>query len=164
MGNKALFLDRDGTINVEKNYVYKIEDFEFREGIFNLVKAYFTQGYLIFVVTNQSGIARGFYSEEEYQLLTRWMVERFRDEGIEITKVYHCPHHPDITGPCRCRKPEPGMLLDAIREFSLDAAKCALIGDHERDLEAGRRAGIRNLYHINSKGRIDRPDDIIHKG
>ncbi len=159
---KALFLDRDGTINIEKNYVFKIEDFVFRDGIFELVKAFFTKGYLIFVVTNQSGLARGYYTEEEYQCLTEWMVGQFREQGISVTKVYHCPHHPDITGVCSCRKPEPGMLLKAIDEYQLDPSLCVMIGDKELDLEAGRRAGIGQIYKVKETGRLDLKDVVIH--
>ncbi|MFZ5431008.1 MAG: D-glycero-alpha-D-manno-heptose-1,7-bisphosphate 7-phosphatase [Bacteroidota bacterium] len=162
MKKKALFLDRDGTINVEKNYLYKIEEFVFRDGIFDLAKAFLERGYLIFVVTNQSGIARGFYSENDYLYLTAWMVEQFRMQGIEIRKVYHCPHYPEKDGFCGCRKPEPGMLLETIREFDLDPGQCVVIGDSDRDLEAGRKAGITRLYKVKQTGKIDWKDVIIY--
>jgi len=145
--NKALFLDRDGTINVEKNYVYKIEDFEFIDGIFELIKSYQEKGFLIFIITNQAGIARGYYTEEDYKTLTNWMLEQFQKKGITITKVYHCPHHPEITGPCRCRKPNPGMILDAIKEFNIDPVNSVLIGDKKSDILAGEKAGLgKNIY------------------
>ncbi|HPT21477.1 MAG TPA: HAD family hydrolase, partial [Bacteroidales bacterium] len=137
---KALFLDRDGVINVEKNWVYRIEDFEFTEGIFDLCKKYSENGYLIIVITNQAGIAKGFYTESDFLKLTEWMNNQFLKKGILITKVYYCPHHPDFTGKCTCRKPEPGMILQATKEFSLDISECVLIGDKESDLEAGRNA------------------------
>lgn len=145
--HKALFLDRDGTVNIEKNYVYKIEDFEFQPGIFDLIQSYQKEGYLIFIITNQSGIAREIYSENDYLQLTNWMLGQFAEEGIMIEKVYHCPHHPDITGPCLCRKPNPGMILEAIETFGIDPKQSVLIGDSERDLQAGQRAGIgKNIY------------------
>ena len=140
--NKALLLDRDGVINVDKVHVYLKEDFEFSEGIFNLVRKYTGTGYLIIVITNQAGIAKGVYSEKEYLDLTGWMIGQFRKEGILISRVYHCPHHPDITGECLCRKPNPGMILQAIKDFDLDISQCVLIGDKESDLQAGRNAGI----------------------
>ena len=144
---KALFLDRDGTINVEKNYVYKIEDFEFQPGIFDLIRAYQTNGFLIFVLTNQSGISRGFYSEEDFEILNRWMIEQFNSERIKITKVYYCPHHPEITGSCKCRKPKAGMIEEAIKQFNISAVNSVLIGDKKRDILAGENAGIgKNLY------------------
>lgn len=139
---KALFIDRDGVINVDKVHVYRKEDFEFNEGIFELCRKYMEGGYLIIVITNQAGIAKGLYGEKDFDILTRWMLEQFSGQGIEISGVYHCPHHPDYTGPCQCRKPEPGMILRAVRDFDLDIAECLLIGDKETDLEAGRRAGI----------------------
>jgi D-glycero-D-manno-heptose 1,7-bisphosphate phosphatase len=144
---KALFLDRDGTINIEKNYVYKIEDFEFQPGIFDLISDYQKKDFLVFIVTNQSGIARGLYTEENYQTLTRWMTSRFEQEGITIAKVYHCPHHPEITGECYCRKPNPGMILQAIGEYKIDRVNSVLIGDKKSDILAGKKAGIgKNIY------------------
>jgi D-glycero-D-manno-heptose 1,7-bisphosphate phosphatase len=145
--NKALFLDRDGTINIEKNYVHRIEDFEFIDGITKLISDYFNHGYLVVIITNQAGIARGYYTEKDYQKLTNWMMAEFKKKGITISKVYHCPHHPDITGECRCRKPNPGMILDAIREFNIDPVNSVLIGDKKSDILAGENAGIgKNLY------------------
>jgi len=146
--NKALFLDRDGVINVDKGHVFRIEDFEFNHWIFELCRKYQDEGYMIIVVTNQARIAKGICTESDFMKLTEWMVEEFRRNDIHIAKVYYCPHHPDVTGPCNCRKPNPGMLLDAIRDFDLDSSQCFIVGDKETDLEAGRRAGIpeKNLY------------------
>lgn len=143
---KALFLDRDGVINVEKDYLYKIEDFEFIDGIFKVCKHYQDLGYVIIVVTNQSGIARGFYDENDFKNITIWMINEFKKLGIDILKVYHCPHHPDITGPCECRKPKPGMLLEAAREFDVDLKSSIIIGDKERDIESGLNAGLIETY------------------
>ena len=153
--NKALFLDRDGTINIEKNYVFKTEDFEFTKGIFELIKSYQDNGFLIFVISNQSGISRGFYSENDYQNLTNWMIKKFDMNGITITKTYHCPHHPKITGECDCRKPKPGMILKAINEFNINPSESVLIGDKKSDILAGENAGIgKNLFiqHLLGKG------------
>ncbi|MEA1982872.1 MAG: HAD family hydrolase [Campylobacterota bacterium] len=144
--NKALFLDRDGVINVEVNYLHKKDDFVFIDGIFDLCKHYQCLGYLIIVVTNQSGIAREYYSEEDFQSLTQWMVDKFREQGILISHVYHCPHHPKITGVCKCRKPESQMLLDAKDEFDLDMLNSLIIGDKERDILSGLNAGLRETY------------------
>lgn len=146
MSRPALFLDRDGVINIEKNYLHKVEDFEFIDGIFALCKKYQALGYLIVVVTNQSGIARGYYSEEEFSLLTRWMVDVFNREGIAISDVYHCPHHPDISGVCSCRKPEPGMLLEAAKKHNIDLKHSLLVGDSERDITAAYQAGVEETY------------------
>lgn len=146
--NKALFIDRDGVINVDKVHVSHREDFEFTERIFDICRKYTNDGYLIIVITNQAGIAKGLYSEEDYQNLTVWMINQFKLHGIMISKVYHCPHFPEITGPCECRKPAPGMLLQAVKDFDLEISECILIGDKSSDLEAGRKAGIpeKNLY------------------
>jgi D-glycero-D-manno-heptose 1,7-bisphosphate phosphatase len=155
--NKALFLDRDGTINIEKNYVYRIEDFEFIPGIFELILSFQKKGYLIFIVTNQAGIARGYYSENDYSLLTAWMINQFKINNIEISKVYYCPHHPEISGECECRKPKPGMILQAITEFNINPNKSILIGDKKSDILAGKKAGIAKNYFINEfleSGRI----------
>lgn len=140
--NKALFIDRDGVINVDKVHVYRKEDFEFTDGIFDLCRKYSDKGYIILIITNQAGIAKGLFTEEDFKKLTQWMTEQFRDRGIIISKVYHCPHHPDIDGPCQCRKPAPGMILQGAKDFDLDISECVLIGDMDSDLEAGRRAGI----------------------
>ena len=143
---RALFLDRDGVINVEKDYLYKIEDFEFIDGVFELCKYYKELGYLIFVVTNQSGIARNFYSEEDFSTLSTWMSKEFLKYNIMIEKVYHCPHHPDLSGECSCRKPKPGMLIQAANKFDIDLANSIMIGDKERDIEAGLNAGLHETY------------------
>jgi D-glycero-D-manno-heptose 1,7-bisphosphate phosphatase len=139
---KALFLDRDGVINVEKNYLYRIEDFEFIDGVFETCRAFQEKGYLIIIITNQAGIARGKYTEEDYQLLTNWMIREFEKENINVAKVYHCPHHPDFSGACNCRKPAPGMLEEAKVEFDIDMVSSIFIGDKESDIEAGLQAGI----------------------
>ena len=144
--NRALFLDRDGVINVEINYLHKVDDFQFIEGIFKLCKKYQHRGYIIIVVTNQSGIARGYYSDEDFNSLTSWMIKEFAKEGIDIKKVYSCPHHPEISGACSCRKPEPGMFLDAQKEFDIDLKNSILVGDKESDIEAALSAGIKETY------------------
>jgi D-glycero-D-manno-heptose 1,7-bisphosphate phosphatase len=145
--NKALFLDRDGVVNIEKNYTYRIEDFEFIPAIFEIAKTYEEQGFLIFVITNQAGIARNFYTAKDVRILHEWMVEEFRQRGIKITEVYFCPHHPDFTGDCECRKPHPGMILEAISKYDIDPAESVLIGDKKSDIDAGLNAGIgKNLY------------------
>lgn len=153
---KALFLDRDGVINVEIDYLHKKEDFVFIEGILDLCRYFQTKAYLIIVVTNQSGIARNYYTEEDFQALTTWMIEEFAKHDIRISKVYHCPHHPKITGACSCRKPEPQMLLQAQSEFNLDMQNSLLVGDKERDIEAGLNAGLKETYLFVQNG--DKPN------
>ncbi len=153
MSQKALFLDRDGVINVEKEYLYKIEDFEFIDGIFDLCRHYQDLGFLIFVVTNQSGIARKYYSEADFKKLTEWMLSEFTKRDIRIEKVYYCPHHPDISGECDCRKPKPGMLEQAADEFDIDLHNSIMIGDKERDIEAGINAGLKESCLFDESGR-----------
>lgn len=139
--NKALFLDRDGTINVEVNYLYRPEEFVPLPGIFDLARAAARRGYLLIVCTNQSGIARGYYTEEEYRRLTAHMERLFAAEGCPLHAVYHCPL---LEGPYR--KPEPGMFLQAAREHGLDMAASLSLGDKERDVRAARAAGVSRNY------------------
>ena len=151
---KALFLDRDGIINIEKKYLYKIDDFEFIDGILSLAKFYQVNGYKIFVVTNQSGIARKYYSSNDFVKLSTWMINEFKKFGVEISKVYHCPHHPSISGECTCRKPNPGMLLQAESEFGINLSESIIIGDKESDIEAGLNAGLKETYLFNELNTI----------
>ncbi len=145
--NKAIFLDRDGVINVEKNYVHLVEDFEFIEGIFELCALVQRLNFRIVIITNQAGIGRGYYTIDDFDRLTKWMLAQFRARGIRIEKVYYCPYHPSAgVGKYRKnssdRKPNPGMILKAKREFDLDLSKSILVGDKDSDLEAGRTAGV----------------------
>lgn len=149
---KALFIDRDGVVNVDKVHVHTIDQFEFTSGIFDLCRKYHEAGYLILIITNQAGIAKGYYPEDDFIVLMNWVVKEFEKKGIIIEKVYHCPHHPEYTGPCSCRKPEPGMIISAVKDFDLQIEECVLIGDKESDLEAGRRAGIPDKNMLLLKG------------
>jgi D-glycero-D-manno-heptose 1,7-bisphosphate phosphatase len=151
---KALFLDRDGVINIEKDYLYKIENFEFIDGIFNLCQYYQNLGFIIIVVTNQSGIARGYYTEEDFNELTSWMLKEFSLKNICIKKVYYCPHHPTVSEKCNCRKPNPGMLLEASKDFNIDLKNSIIIGDKERDIEAGLNAGLTTAYLFDESKNI----------
>lgn len=139
---KALFLDRDGVINKDIGYAYKPEDIEFIPGIFDLCRRAIELDYQIIIVTNQSGIARGYYTEADFQALNQWMRARFAEQAIPISAIYHCPHHPDISGDCQCRKPHAGMILQAIEQFALDAHRSVMIGDNLSDMLAASKAGI----------------------
>ena len=165
MAAKALFLDRDGVINKEINYLHKIEDFEFVEGIFDLCRFYQEKGYLIIVVTNQSGIARGYYTQEQFDTLTSWMIEEFSKNGIKLNKVYYCPHHPDISGICECRKPDIGMFTEAQSEFDIDLESSVMVGDNERDIEAALKAGIPDTYFFDEYKKItdSKATKIVHR-
>lgn len=148
MSKKALFLDRDGVINIDKTHVYKIDDFEFVDGIFDLCRKAKERDYIIIVVTNQGGIGRGYYTEKDFQILTKWMIEQFANRRIIINRVYHCPYHPEhgmgeYKKESFDRKPNPGMFLKARDDFDINMAESILIGDKETDIEAAQKAGVR---------------------
>jgi D-glycero-D-manno-heptose 1,7-bisphosphate phosphatase len=148
MHGSALFLDRDGVINVDHGYVYRPDQFEFVPGIFELARFWTNElRRPIIVVTNQSGIGRGYFDESAHADLTRWMCDRFAAEGAAIARVYHCPYHPQHgIGEYRrdhpWRKPNPGMILQAASDLGLDLAHSAIIGDTSSDMAAGAAAGI----------------------
>lgn len=157
MDKKVLFLDRDGVINIDYGYVHKLEDFTFINGIFDLVKRANRLGYLVIIITNQSGIGRGYYSLSDFEVLCAWMIDRFKDKGAKINKIYYSPYHPtkgkgrflkdDIS-----RKPNPGMILKACDEFDIDLTNSILIGDKVSDITAGRRAGVGRNILFSQKG------------
>ena len=166
--SKILLLDRDGIINIDKGHVYKIEDFEFQEGIFDLCRRFSKAGYLIAVVTNQAGIAKGLYTLSDLEKLNEFMTKEFEKEGIKISGIYYCPHHPNDN--CLCRKPKPGLILKALEDLNGNAKESVLVGDKISDIEAGYNAGIDNLYFLKrqyeekpvpfSYKRIDSLDEI----
>ena len=164
--NRALILDRDGVINVEKDYVHKIEDFEFISGIFKLCCTAQDLGFLPLVITNQAGIGRGYYTEDDFRRITEWMLDQFRVRGIRIGRVYHCPFHPTAgLGEYRResfdRKPNPGMILKARDDFALDLASSVLVGDKDSDLEAGCAAGVgHNLKLLHDAGAVNNPERL----
>lgn len=154
MSNKAVFLDRDGVINDGTlYYTYKQEDFFFNEGIVEALTLVQNQGYKLIVVTNQGGVAKGEYTCADVELLHDYMTELFHSFGIFITDVFYCPHHSDVSD-CNCRKPKPGMILDAIKKHNLNPDQCYLIGDSQRDCEAGEAAGIKSF-------KIDKNQNIF---
>lgn len=137
---KAIFLDRDGVINIDKGYVYKIEDFEFCQGVFEALYYFQSLGYILIVVTNQSGIGRGYYCEEDFETLSVWMCQEFLLRNIRVDKVYYCPHTPNDD--CNCRKPKSGMFQQALKAFNIDAKQSWMIGDKQSDIVAARGIGI----------------------
>ncbi|MCC6206721.1 MAG: HAD family hydrolase [Gammaproteobacteria bacterium] len=165
---KALILDRDGVVNLDKDYVYRIEDFEFIDGVFDLCRDAAAQGYLILIITNQSGIGRGYYTEEDFHVLTGWMKARFEEEGVTVAQVYFCPHHP-VHGIGKYkqdsydRKPNPGMILKAAQDFDLDLSNCILVGDRESDMKAARTAGVGHtvLYRPEEEPDIQTRADYV---
>lgn len=134
---RAAFLDRDGVINIDSGYVCRRDEFVFVPGAVEACRILSRAGFKLFVVTNQSGIGRGYYTEEDFLRLTSWMQNEMASDGAPIEKVYFCPHHPDAKieryrRVCRCRKPQPGMILDAIGEFGIDPARSVIFGDSPR--------------------------------
>ncbi len=145
---KAVFFDRDGVLNEDVAYLYKIEDLRWVEGARETVAFLTRTGYKIFIVTNQSGIARGYYTIEQMDALHAYMRTEFEKLGGKIEGIYYCPHHPEGNVPeytctCDCRKPKPGMLLQAMQDCAIDRKQSFLIGDSKRDVEAAEAAGIR---------------------
>jgi D-glycero-D-manno-heptose 1,7-bisphosphate phosphatase len=144
---RALFLDRDGVINVDHGYVCTPERTEFVEGIFDLCRLASQRGYLVVVITNQAGIARGYYSEQEFLAYMNWMRSAFAERGARLDAVYYCPHHPvegkgQYLRACDCRKPAPGMILAAERDLGLDLSRSVFVGDSLSDVQAGAAAGV----------------------
>ena len=143
----ALFLDRDGVINLDKNYVSQIADFEWVDGASDAISAFNARGWYVFVVTNQSGIARGYYTEEDMQNLHDWMVQQLADRGAQIDQIYHCPYHEEgeierFRKDSFDRKPKPGMLLQAMADYPVKRELSFLIGDKDTDIQAAHAAGI----------------------
>jgi len=143
----ALFLDRDGVINVDHGYVHRVEHFEFVDGVFELARAAAVRAMPVVVVTNQAGIGRGYYAEDDFLRLTDWMRDRFAERDAPIAAVYHCPYHPEHgLGDWRRdsfdRKPNPGMLLQARDALGLDLARSVMLGDTDGDMLAAQRAGV----------------------
>jgi D-glycero-D-manno-heptose 1,7-bisphosphate phosphatase len=167
MLQSAVFLDRDGVINTNHGHVNKREDFDFIDGIFDVARYAHQQEYKLIVITNQAGIGRGYYTEEDFHQLTDWMCEQFSAEGAQIDRVYFSPYHPtagigkylkdDFS-----RKPQPGMILQARAELDLDLASSVLIGDKASDIQAGIAAGIgRNLLF--SPQRLEELDGLDYE-
>jgi D-glycero-D-manno-heptose 1,7-bisphosphate phosphatase len=153
---KILFLDRDGVINQEKNYLFKIADFIFIDGVFEACLAFQKQGFKIIIITNQSGIGRGYYNEEDFEHLNTWVLSEFKKNGVEILDVFYCPHAPENM--CSCRKPKPGMLLKAQEKYTIDAKNSWMIGDKENDITAANLAGITQTILVRSGHNISEKD------
>ncbi|MBQ3675795.1 MAG: HAD family hydrolase [Bacteroidales bacterium] len=146
MRTKAIFLDRDGVINDGSlYYTYRISDFKFNDGLFEGLRMLRDAGFIFVVITNQAGVAKGLYSERDVEALHQYMCDELRKQGIEIAGVYYCPHYPEISGPCECRKPGTLLIERAIKEFNIDRTQSFLIGDGSRDIEAAERAGITGI-------------------
>ncbi len=150
---RAAFIDRDGVINEDRGYVHRREDFAWRPGAVDALARLQRAGRALVVVTNQSGIARGLYTLADLQALHGWMQDELQRQGVALAGIYACPHHPQAVRPefrsdCDCRKPQPGLILQAQRELLLDLAASCLFGDKASDIDAGRRAGVGRCWLI----------------
>lgn len=161
--SKIVFLDRDGTINVEKNYVHRIEDFQFIEGSIQGIKLLNDNGYKVFVISNQAGIARGYYSEADVDILHRYVNDELFKQGAHIDGFFYCPHHPEhgvgiYKTECQCRKPRIGMFEQATKELDVDKNVSWMIGDNISDIQAGKNYGVRTILVATGYGKetIDR--------
>lgn len=159
--SKFIFLDRDGTIVKDTVYLHKVEDLEFLPGaikglreIQSKLKAQFI------VVTNQAGIAKKLYTEQDFHVFNNEMVSRLRSAGVLIAKTYFCPHRPDITGECECRKPKPGMVHQAIRDFNFDPKEAIFIGDRDCDIELGRQFDALTILIANNQYKVKATPNI----
>ena len=153
MAIKTIFLDRDGVVNKEVRYLYRLSDFEFIDGIFDACLYFQKLEYKIVIITNQSGIARGYYNEIDYRKLTEWMLGQFNDNGINILDIFYCPHDPESL--CECRKPKPGMLIEAKDKYNVSMKDSWMIGDSESDIKAANAAGISKTILVRSGHRVD---------
>lgn len=166
---KVAFLDRDGVINKEIGYLHKIEDFEYTEQLISGLQSLILLGFSLVIVTNQAGIARGLYSLEDYRKLTDWMVDDLRRHRVTFLDILFCPHHPNgvvpnYTASCYCRKPLPGMFLNARDRFNIDMENSILIGDKESDVKAAAAAGVGRSFLVRSGhyfGQVSIPDIAI---
>ena len=153
MSKKVIFLDRDGVINTEVGYLHRIEDFEFINGVFESCDSFTSIGYEIIIITNQSGISRGYYSLEDFYKVNNWMLSQFSLNKINILDVYFCPHGTEDN--CNCRKPKPGMLIAAKEKHNINMEQSWIIGDKEADIQAAHQAGISNTILVRTGHKID---------
>ena len=163
--NKAIFLDRDGTLNIDYGYVHEIDNFKFIDGAIDALRELKKMGYMLVLVTNQSGIARGYFSEAQFLQLTEWMDWSLAEQDVDLDGIYYCPHHPEGKGEykedCDCRKPKSGMLLQAIKELKIDPTQSIMVGDKVEDLKAGISAKVKmNVLVRTGKLRTEEGESV----
>lgn len=152
MARPAIFLDRDGTLNIDKGYVYRIEDWEWIPGAIDAIAALKKAGFLVIVITNQAGIARGYYNETDMTNLHNKINKELKEYGATIDEFYHCPHHPEFGAACNCRKPMPGLIYEASHDFDIDLTRSWLIGDKASDIQAGCTADVKSILVLTGYG------------
>ncbi|MCW3805022.1 D-glycero-alpha-D-manno-heptose-1,7-bisphosphate 7-phosphatase [Plebeiibacterium marinum] len=147
--NKAIYIDRDGVVNSDEGhyYVYKTEDFVFNTDIEEALALLKKHGFLLILITNQGGVAKGEYSEDDVKSVHQHMQKHLKQHQADFDAIYYCPHH-DAVSTCHCRKPKPGMILQARKDHDIDIKKSFLIGDSQRDIDAGIAAGIETCYKV----------------
>ncbi|MFX0001890.1 MAG: D-glycero-beta-D-manno-heptose 1,7-bisphosphate 7-phosphatase [Candidatus Hodarchaeota archaeon] len=150
---RAVFLDRDGVINKEVNYLSNPKNFKFIKGSIEALKILKQKGFLLIIITNQAGIARGFFTEETLKTIHNKMISRLEKQGIELDDIYYCPHHPDFTGPCNCRKPNPAMILKAKSKYNIDLTKSYMVGDTLNDIQTGKAANCKTVLVLTGYGK-----------
>lgn len=163
--NKAVFLDRDGTINIDKNYLHKPDEFELLPGVLEGLKKLQAAGYLLIVITNQSGIARGYYSESDFQVLNNYMLHLFEKNGVRIQDVFYCPHHPyalieKYKCECNCRKPNLGMYYSAVEKWEIDLDTSWAIGDKARDCAICENSNCRGIIIQSDEKNIQEKETL----
>lgn len=166
--NKAVFLDRDGTINVEVGYLSDPDELELIPGAAEAVARLNDAGYIVVVITNQSGVARGYFTEEDVAAVNRRMVDVLRPEGARIDGIYYCPHHPEFGSDeyrkdCECRKPNTGMVQRAVEDLDIDVSRSYVVGDHVGDVLLGINAGARSIHVLSGHGTGER-EKLIERG
>lgn len=163
--NRALFLDRDGVLNIDHGYIGDPDRIDLMPGSAALLQHARARGYLLVIVTNQSGIARGYFTDEAYKAVEDCIRARFGEHGIAFDAIYYCPHHPDGEGPlaveCRCRKPAPGMILSAAQDLCIDLARSVMIGDKASDMQAAEAAGVANRFLVPAYDPAEGPANLF---
>lgn len=168
---KAIFLDRDGTLNVDKEYLVDFEDFELLPGVIPALRIFQDLGFRLYLVSNQSGVSRGYFTYEDVEKLHAQADALFRSQGVVFDDMIFCPHHPEgkdprYRGDCECRKPKPGMILELANRHGIDLSESYMVGDKRQDAEAGVNAGATGVWlrfpggHHEEPGRVDKAENI----
>jgi D-glycero-D-manno-heptose 1,7-bisphosphate phosphatase len=159
MGNKAIFLDRDGVLNEDSGYVHKIEDFNILPGVIDGLKR--LRDFRFFIVTNQSGIGRGYYTVDDFHKFNNHLLDELKRHEIKIEKTYFCPHHPDVM--CECRKPNAKSVMEAAKNFDIDLSNSWVVGDHVSDIQLGKNAGCKTIYLLTGHGQKHLKEALLVK-